>query len=121
MVSTIARTILPYQAQINGTITPKGTTTPKGTATPKRSARTMADWGSPLPTRKLAPHEDVQFDVALQPRAHRMPGKFSFLVPVNVGDITDSRRNIQRLQNPDSQCKNVSIALSECFCFKKKS
>ncbi|KAJ5679481.1 fumarylacetoacetate hydrolase [Penicillium macrosclerotiorum] len=32
----------------------------------------MADWGSPLPTRKLAPHEDVQFDPALQPRAHRM-------------------------------------------------
>lgn len=37
--------------------------------------RTVADWGSPLPTRKLDPHEDVHFDSALKPRAHRMVGK----------------------------------------------
>lgn len=106
MVSNIVRTVLPYQAQINGT------------TTPKHSARTMADWGSPLPTRKLAPYEDVQFDAALQPRAHRMTGKVSFLAPINVRDITDSYRNVQGFQNPDSQCTNVGIDLSECHsCF----
>lgn len=38
------------------------------------SKRTITKWGSPLPTRNLTPHDDVQFDPALKPRAHRMPG-----------------------------------------------
>lgn len=37
--------------------------------------RTITDWGSPLPTRKLSPHDDVHFDPALKPRAHHMVGK----------------------------------------------
>lgn len=37
--------------------------------------RKMANWGSPLPTRKLAPHDDVCFDLSLKPREHRMVGK----------------------------------------------
>ena len=51
---------LPYVNGINGAMS--------------GSKRTMANWGSPLPTRKLNPHEDVQFDPSLKPRAHRMAG-----------------------------------------------
>ncbi|KAL1851447.1 hypothetical protein Plec18170_006262 [Paecilomyces lecythidis] len=43
-----------------------------GTSKPLHPGRTMDDWGSTLPTRKLCPHEDVQFAPELQPRAHRM-------------------------------------------------
>lgn len=42
----------------------------------KYSNRTMADWGSSLPTRKHSPHDDVHFDSALKPRNHRMMGKW---------------------------------------------
>jgi len=39
----------------------------------------MTDWGSSLSDRKLAPHEDVQFDIALKPRAHHMVGRLRHL------------------------------------------
>lgn len=41
------------------------------------SNKTMADWGSPLPTRKPSPHDDVHFDSVLKPRAHRIVGKWT--------------------------------------------
>jgi hypothetical protein len=94
MVSRISGAALPYQTQVNG-IKP-----------PKVSARTMADWGSPLPTRKLAPYEDVQFDPALQPRAHRMTGKV-FLAHINMRPIADCFSNIERFKDIDSGCANV--------------
>ncbi|KAJ9228638.1 hypothetical protein DTO207G8_8333 [Paecilomyces variotii] len=50
---------------------PNGTQV-NGTSKPLHPGRSMADWGSPLPTRKLSPHEDVKFSAELQPRAHRM-------------------------------------------------
>ncbi|KAF3386366.1 putative protein YisK [Penicillium rolfsii] len=37
--------------------------------------RTIENWGSPLQTRKLAPHEDVCFDSSLKPRKHSVIGK----------------------------------------------
>ena len=34
--------------------------------------RPQDTWGTPLPTRKLSPQDDVAFDPSLQPRAHKM-------------------------------------------------
>lgn len=39
-------------------------------------------WGTPLPTRKLSPHNDIQFDPVLKPRAHRMACKVVRLICV---------------------------------------
>lgn len=68
------RTVLPYQVHADEV------------AIPERPARTMADWGNPLPTRKLAPYEDVNFDAALQPRAHPMTGRISALARMIARD-----------------------------------
>ncbi|KAJ5108958.1 fumarylacetoacetate hydrolase [Penicillium angulare] len=42
---------------------------------PIHYGRTKDDWGSPLSSRKLCPHEDVKFDPKLKPRAHPMAGE----------------------------------------------
>lgn len=76
-------------------IVPDSTMTPmsygslvNGSSKPLRPGRSMADWGSPLPTRKLSPYEDVQFDTAFQPRAHRMVGTFTKHSPSGLFDLT---------------------------------
>ncbi|XHF97189.1 hypothetical protein AWENTII_000789 [Aspergillus wentii] len=54
--------------------------------------RSMKSWGTPLPTRKLSPHEDVHFDKALKPRAYEMAAgtdKASKVLFLNV-QILDS-------------------------------
>ncbi|KAL1962366.1 hypothetical protein VTN77DRAFT_9779 [Rasamsonia byssochlamydoides] len=55
-------------------------------------ASCMAHWGSPRPTRKLSPHEDLRFDPKLKPRKYEIAGtppdsKILFL-DVNILDST---------------------------------
>lgn len=70
----------------------------------------MADWGSPLPTRKLAPYEDVQFDRALQPRAHRMVGTFMKHSPSGLFGLTAYQKHHPTLKYffSMSECKLLS-------------
>lgn len=71
--------------------------------------RTMADWGSPLPTRKLSPHDDVHFDSTLKPRAHRMVGKWAcHQVKKRVALV--AHRSLKRLHLSPKYC------FSMCRC-----
>jgi hypothetical protein len=93
-------------------LSPSHSTQVNGTSKPLHPGRSMADWGSPLPTRKLAPHEDVRFDSALKPRAHHMAGISTFPGFVKPFLLTNLYiRNIVRLQDIVPQCSNVGFKL----------
>ena len=52
-------------------------------ASRQETGRPQDTWGTPLPTRKLSPQDDIAFDPSLKPRAHKMD---SMEVPPQITD-----------------------------------
>lgn len=59
------------------------TTMPYANGARQETGRPQDTWGTPLPTRKLSPQDDIAFDPSLKPRAHKMD---SMEVPPQITD-----------------------------------
>ena len=73
------------------------TTMPYANGARHEIGRPQDTWGTPLPTRKLSPQDDIAFDPSLKPRAHKMdsmeiPPQITDCMPIiTTANSTDSK------------------------------
>lgn len=83
-------------------------------ASRQETGRPQDTWGTPLPTRKLSPQDDVAFDSSLQPRAHKMD---SMEARLQVADrmLIYNHSEFCWFQGFVSECPDVSRIMNRIF------
>lgn len=91
------------------------TTTPDvNGASRQEIGRPQETWGTPLPTRKSSPQDDVVFDPSLQPRAHKMDSMEAH-PPMMDRMLIYNHSKFYRFKGVIFECPDVSRIMNRIF------